>query len=141
LELFNTSTPEKAFKTSVRPLGGLFILQGVFLLHTFLTWPVEQLSKAPIPFIPDPFKKYFLIATALLIFAIGIGLFFRSKSLWYVFIAYLVISPVWMILGLALDYFPVPGPKIIIVTAAIFFAAIISGGLYIVTKPAFIKNS
>ena len=111
------------------------------MLHTFLTWPVEHLSKAPIPFVPDPFKNYFLIATALLILAIGIGLLFRSKGLWYVFIAYIVLSPIYMILGLAFDYFPVPGPKIFIVTAATIFSAIISGGLYIVTKPAFIKNS
>jgi hypothetical protein len=69
LELFNASTPDKAFKTSVRPLGGLFILQSILLLYVFSSWPADQLTNAPIPFIPDPFKKYFMIASAILILA------------------------------------------------------------------------
>ena len=72
---FNTSTPEKAFKTSVRPLGGLFVLQSLCLLYVFSTWPADLLAKAPLPFVPDPGKKYFLIASAISILIIGIGLF------------------------------------------------------------------
>lgn len=141
MELFNTSTPDKAFKSSVRPIGIIFVLQAAMLLNVFFSWPVEQLSKAPLPFIPDPIKKYFLIAIAVLILIIGIGLFFRSKVLWYVFLSYLVIGPAYLILGLALDYFPVSAPKIYIIPGAIFFSALISVGLYLATKPAFRKAS
>jgi hypothetical protein len=137
LELFNTSTPEKAFKTSVRPLAYLCIFQSLCLLFIFTTWPVEELIKFPAPFIPDPIKKIFLIATAILILIIGIGLFFRSKPIWYIFLAYLIIGPIWIILGLIFDYFPGNEPKIVIVPIAILFSALVAGGLYIVTKPAF----
>ena len=141
MELFNTSTPEKAYKSSILPIGVIFVLQAVMLLKVSLSWPVEQLSKAPLPFIPDPIKKYVLIATAVLILIIGIGLFIRSKALWYVFLSYLVIGPAYVIIGLAFDYFPVSGPKIYIIPAATFFSALISIGLYFATKPAFQKAS
>ncbi len=141
MELFNTSTPEKAFKTSVRPLAALFTLQAIGLLFIFLTWPAEHLAKAPVPFIPDPIKKYFLIATAILILIIGIGLFLRSRLIWYIFIAYLAISQIWIILGIAFDYFPGTEPKEIIIPVAAIFSALIFGGLYHVTKPAFTKAS
>ena len=140
VELFNTSTPEKAFKTSVRPLGGLFILQSLCLLFVFSTWPADSLAKAPLPFVPDPAKKYFLIASAILILIIGIGLFIRFRPLWYAFIAYLIIGPCWVILGIAFDYFPQARPKTIIIPTVTLFSALISGGLYLVTKPAF-KNA
>ena len=137
MELFNTSTPDKAFKTSVRPLGGLLIFQSVFLLYIFSTWPAKQLAKTPIPFIPDPLKKGFLIASGVLILVMGIGLFIRSKKIWYVFITYLVASPTYLILGMALGYFKEPGPKIFVIPLMVLFSALISGGLYAVTKPAF----
>lgn len=141
MELFNTSTPDKAFRTSVRPLSGLFILQSVGLLFIFTTWPAEQLTKMPAPFIPDMLKKYFFIASAILILVIGIGLFFRSRPIWLIFLAYIFLSPVWLILGIAFDYFPGTEPKSIIVPVVSIFAALISIGLYVVTKPAFKKAS
>jgi hypothetical protein len=137
LELFNTSTPEKAFKTSVRPLAYLFIFQSLCLLFIFTTWPIEELVKFPVPFIPDPIKKIFLIATAILILIIGFGLLFRSKPIWYIFLAYLIIGPLWIISGLVFGYFPGNEPKVVIVPITIIFSALIAVGLYFVTKPAF----
>jgi hypothetical protein len=137
LELFNTSTPEKAFKTSVRPIAYLCIFQSICLLFVFTTWSVGELVQFPLPFIPDPIKKSFLIATAILILIIGIGLFFRSKPIWYIFLAYITLGPLWIILGLIFNYFPGNEPKMVIVPLAIIFSAAIAVGLYIVTKPAF----
>ena len=142
MELFNNSTPEKAFKTSVRPLGGLLILQSLGLLYVFSTWPADTLNRAPLPFIPDPFKKYFLITSAILILIVGIGLFMRSRPLWYLFLSYLFIGPCWLILGAAFDYFPESVPsKEILIPIMVLLSALVSGGLYIVTKPAFKRNS
>ena len=142
MELFNISTPEKAFKTSARPLGGLLILQSLCLLYIFSTWPVDTLVRAPIPFIPDPIKQYFLIGSAILILLMGIGLFLRSRPLWYLFISYLIIAPCWLILGVAFDYFPKNGPsKEILIPLLVLVSSLVSGGLYIVIKPAFKKIS
>jgi hypothetical protein len=141
MELFNTSTTEQAFKTSVRPLAVLFILQSIGLLFIFTSWPAEQLSKAPTPFIPDPIKKYFLIANALLLLIIGIGLFLRSRPIWFVFLGYLVLSPIWLISGIVFGYFPGAEPKALIIPLAAVFAIVVSLGLYFVTKPAFKKAS
>ena len=142
MELFNTSTPEKAFKTSVRPLGVLLILQSLGLLYVTSTWPSDTFVRAPLPFIPDPIKQYFMIVTAILILVIGIGLFMRSRPLWYLFISYLFIGPCWLILGVAFDYFPKIGiSKEIIIPILVFVSALVSGGLFIVTKPAFKKAS
>jgi hypothetical protein len=141
LELFNTSTAEKAFKTSVQPLACLFILQSLGLLFIFTTWPSEQLAKAPTPFIPTPIKKYFLIANALLVLIIGIGLLLRSRPLWFVFLAYLVFGPIWLISGIVFDRFPGAEPKTIIIPLAAVFSIVIAFGLYFVTKPAFKRNS
>ena len=79
LELFNYSTPEKAFKTSVRPLSYLLIIQAISLFYLFITWPSTEFVNFPIPFIPDVFKYSFLIATAILILIIGIGLYIVTK--------------------------------------------------------------
>ena len=141
MELFNTSTAEKAFKTSVKPLAYLFILQSLGLLFIFTTWPTEQLAKFPAPFIPTPLKKYFLIANALLILIIGIGLLLRSRPIWFVFLAYLVFEPIWLISGIAFDYFPGAEPKILFIPLAAVFSIIIAFGLYFVTKPAFKRAS
>jgi hypothetical protein len=56
LELFNHSTPEKAFKTSVRPLGCLLIIQAISLFYVFSTWPSTDVVNFPIPFIPNVLK-------------------------------------------------------------------------------------
>ncbi len=142
MELFNTSTPDKAFKTSVRPLGVLLILQSLILLYIISTWPAETLARFPLPFIPDSAKQYFLITFAILILVIGIGLYMRSRLLWYWFISYLIIGPCWPIAGVAFDYFPGIGlTKKILIPVLVLVAAIISGGLYIVTKPAFKESS
>lgn len=137
MELFNTSTPEKAFKTSVRPLAVLAIFQGVGLLYIFSSWPGELLMDVPLPFIPVPFKKIFLISMAVLILIIGIGLLFRSRPIWYIFIAYIVIGPIWLISGMAFGYFPDAEPKVILIPIAILISALTAVGLYFVTKPAF----
>lgn len=140
MELFNTSTPENAYKTGVRPLAGLFILQSLVLLFIFSTWPAEQLAKAPTPFIPDPIKKYFLIGSALLLLLMGIGLFMRSRAIWLVFLTYIVLGPVWLIMGIAFGYFPGAEPKTITIPLSGVFAVVIAYGLYYVTKPAFRKT-
>jgi len=137
MEFFNTSTPEKAYKTSVRPLAILTIFQGVGLLYVFSTWPIEFLIRAPLPFIPDPFKKIFLLSIAVLVLIIGIGLIFRSRPIWYIFIAYLVIGPIWLISGMIFGYFPNAEPKEIVIPFAILVSVVIAVGLYFVTKPAF----
>ena len=140
MELFNYSTPEKAFKTSVRPLSYLLIIQAISLFYLFITWPSTEFVNFPIPFIPDVFKYSFLIATAILILIIGIGLFIRSKIVWYIFLAYISLGPIWLIFGIAFDYFPESGPKLITIPLAIVFSGLIAIGLYIVTKPAFKKT-
>ena len=137
MELFNTSTPEKAFKTSVRPLGGLMIIQSILLLYVFTGWAADSLVRAPIPFVPDPYKKIFMISSAVLILVIGVGLFVRSKKLWYVFVAYLFVTPIYFCLGMAFDYFKNPGPKEIVIPIVGVVSILISTGLYSVTRPAF----
>lgn len=141
MELFNTSTPEKAFKTSVRPLAGLIVLQSIGLLLIFTTWPAEQLPKVPVPFIPDPIKVYFLIASAIFLLVVGIGLFLRSRIAWFLFLAYLVVGPIFLIMGMVFGYFPGAEPKTITIPIASIFSAVVAVGLYIVTKPAFRKAS
>jgi hypothetical protein len=140
LDLFNTSTPEKAFKTSVRPLAFLFVLQSIGLFAIFTSWPPEVLVKAPVPFIPDPIKPYFLIGCSVFIFAIGIGLLLRSKPIWLAFLAYITVGPLWIILGIAFNYFPGVGPKIVVIPIAAAVSALIAAGLFLVTKPAFKTN-
>lgn len=137
MEFFNISTPEKAFKTSVRPIACLCIFQSICLLFIFTSWPIEELVKAPLPFIPDSMKKTFLIASAVLILIIGVGLFLRSKIIWYVSLGYLVFGPLWIILGLVFGYFLGNEPKIIIVPLAILISALAAIVFYILTKPAF----
>ena len=138
MELFNTSTPAKTYRTSVRPLGGLLIFQSIGLLYVFTTWPADSLQRAPVPFIPDPLKPYVLITAALLILIMGIGLWLRSRPLWYLFMAYLVLGPCWLILGVAFDYFPAIGiAKEILLPLLACVSALLAWGLYVVTKPAF----
>ena len=137
MELCNTSTPETAFKTSVCPIACLCILQSFGLFFVSTTWPVEELVKFPFPFMPDPMKKGFLIASAVFLFVIGVGLFLRSKPIWYVFLTYLVLAPIWLILGIAFDYFPGTEPKEITIPLALVFSALIGVGLFVVTRPAF----
>jgi len=139
MELFNTSTPEKAFKTSVRPLAFLFILQSLGLLSIFASWPSAQFANVPAPFIPDPIKKYFLIANAVLILIIGIGLILRSKPVWHLFLAYIILGPIWLILGIAFDYIPGVESKEVVIPVAAVFSSVIAVGLYWVTVPAFRK--
>ena len=139
--LLSTSTPEKAYRTSIRPLGGLLVFQSLGLLYVFVTWPADSLQHAPLPFIPDPWKHYLLIAAAILILAMGLGLLFRSRTLWYLFMAYLVLGPSWFISGVAFDCFPANGiPKAVLIPLLAGMSALVAGGLYMVTKPAFLKS-
>ena len=142
MELFNTATPEKAFKTSVRPLAGLLVFQSLGLLYIFVTWPADRLYRAPLPFSPDQLKQYVLIAAAILILVTGLGLFFRSRLLWYLFMAYLVLGPCWLIFGVAFDYFPAIGiAKEILLPLLACVSALLAWGLYVVTKPAFQRST
>lgn len=142
MQLSDTSTSDKAFKASVRPLGGLLILQSVGLLYVFSTWPADTLNRVPLPFVPDYFKQYFLITCALLILIIGIGLFLRLRPLWYLFVSYLIVGPIWLILGVAFDFFPdIGASKGILIPLMALVSVLVGGGLYIVTKPAFIRKS
>ena len=134
------SKSEKAYRSSVRPLAFLLFLNGVGLIFAVSTWPAGRFATMPLPFIASSkLKMYFLLFLGFFNIVLGVGLYFRSRAIWQAFLGYLIIVPVWLILGIVFGYFSEIGPKNIIVPLATIFSFGLGIGLYFVTKPAFAK--
>lgn len=138
--LYKLSKSDKTYQALIRPLAFITSIQALALLFIVTALTKEQLLKFPTPFVPNYIKEYFFIALSILLLVIGIGLFMRSKTVWYIFLAYIFVAPFWLISGIVFGYFPRVEPKIITILLSSIVALVSAFGLYYLTKPAFKKS-
>ena len=131
------STSERAFKVSVCPLAALCLLYSLGVIFIVASWSGDEFAKLTVPFIPDALKVHFLLAVAVANVVIGVGLLLRFRPAWLLFLAFLVISPIYLIMGIAFDYFPGLPSKIVLIPVVAVLSVGLWVGLYSVTKPAF----
>ncbi len=136
------SKQERSYQYSVRPLAFLSFLNGVGILFAITSWPVEIFTNFPMPFVePATMKRNLFSAVGIFHIMLGIGLFFRSRLMWHVFLSYLILGPTYLILGVVFDYFPQPvAQKHIIIFLCLLVSVGLGIGLYLVTRNAFIEN-
>ncbi|MBI3861191.1 MAG: hypothetical protein HY290_04780 [Planctomycetia bacterium] len=130
-------TPERAYRISVRPIAALFAFGGAIflLLSVFPLLPITH-----IPFVRNPVWQRFAIGiVGAMNLVFGVGLFYRYRAVWIVFLAYLGLGTCIAPVAHLLD--PPSGMQDPDAFLMAGFGALINGmiavGLYFAMRPAF----
>ncbi len=127
-------TPERAYWTSVVPLGCLFAIGGPMMAA--MVW-LPMVHIGWLPFLSsDSAKRIAFVALGLFFAVIGVGLWRRSKIAWYAVFAYVGAGNAGIILGWLFDP-TAPGEQSDFFVSGIPFNLLIATGIYFATRPAF----
>ncbi|TFG46469.1 MAG: hypothetical protein E4H40_07340 [Candidatus Brocadiia bacterium] len=128
-------TPERAYRTSVRPLAVFFVAGGIFLFFGSLSLPITM----PIPFIKtESINRIIMALTSLILILIGTGLFFKSKVAWYGLFLYIAGGTLFISAGFIL--FPSDQTDLLCSIMPIILDTSIGIGIYFATKLVFVNK-
>jgi hypothetical protein len=124
---------DPAYRFAVLPLGIFFVLGGIVAIATAIWMPPEAMLMPPFE---DPsLKRLIMAGLAIPVFAIGLGLCRRSKTAWYGLFLYMLTGTIWHVVVGLLD----PQFRFLAIASPVLNGAI-GVGLYLVTKPAFVRE-
>jgi uncharacterized membrane protein HdeD (DUF308 family) len=127
-------TPERAYRSSVLPLGIFLIVGGIVLFSAAMLMPSDALFVPPFS---DPWVKRTVFGgLSLPLLPLGLGFCLRNKLAWWGFFAWLLIGTAWQVVTGMLD--PQFGPLVVISPV---FNAFVAVGIYFATRPVFVATS
>ncbi len=133
-------TPERAYRWSVCPLAALFAFGGpVFAIAIhFVAEPAINRVLFVDSYVAN---RAIFSAIGILVCAIGIGLFLKSRIAWYALFGYLLSGTVWGVAKEMVDPDFGEAPNIAMAVTLWLFNTALGVGIFFATRPVFQPGS
>lgn len=129
-------TSDRAYRSSVLPLGVFMVFGGIVLPVSAVLMPAEQIFVPPLT---DPWLTRVVFGgMSLFLLPLGVGFCLRSKVAWYGFFAWALIGTIWW--GVFFRGPPDRHFEIFVNVVCPLFNLLIAVGIYFATKPVFVRD-